>query len=96
MAVTQDLLSGMPLVLTKKYLIHLWSRILPELYYPTVRTQTPHCIHEDSEYNDSVVYESDILRLVQSLTARTTAKVCRFLILAKFTSTSTNSIIAYV
>ena len=37
LAVTHDLLSGMPLVLLRKELIHLWNSILPEPRQPSAQ-----------------------------------------------------------
>ena len=56
-AVTQDLLSGMPLVLYKNN-----SSVFGTVYYlnqdnlvPTAQTHTTHCIQEDQAYSKPVV-----------------------------------------
>ena len=60
-AVTHDLLSGMPLVLFRKELIRLWNSILPEPGQPsalTFQTNMLHCMQEDQAYSKPVVRDS--------------------------------------
>ena len=56
-AVTHDLLSGMPLVLLRKELIRLWNSVLPEPGQ-TVQTHMIHYMQEDQAYSNPVVKDS--------------------------------------